>query len=121
MGTTPRCMPLRPSSLCTRRLESREFNFKLDLGICICHLQPLRGCASEFGETVWHFPLWDKDEDSAGAMACSGAFFEMRFQSLRCLMFQAWAAGEAAIMRAMAVHGLLLARRASGSKQLHCI
>ena len=31
---------------------------------------------------------------------------------------EAWAAGEAAIMRAMVVHGLLLTRRATGSRPL---
>ena len=33
-------------------------------------------------------------------------------------MYEAWAAGEAALMRAVAVHGLTLARRASSSKSL---
>ena len=44
--------------------------------------------------------------------------------SPRCLygylyvFHEAWAAGEAAIMRTMVVHGLLLTRRAQGSKPL---
>ena len=33
-----------------------------------------------------------------------------------CMYVEAWAAGEAALMRTVAVHGLTLARRAAGSK-----